>query len=102
LLVSIVDVVVLVVDARRFDPAHVQQSQARLQEAGATVIGVVLNRVRLGAKRRRAHYDYGVPPIPMDPQDLGPSKGVHAGSDGANGRAALRPAGPPSSLRPSG
>lgn len=101
LLVSIVDVVVLVVDARRFDPAHVQQSQARLQEAGATVIGVVLNRVRLGAKRRRAHYDYGVPPIPMDPQDLGPSKSVHSGSDGANGKA-LRPTGPPSSLRPSG
>jgi capsular exopolysaccharide synthesis family protein len=56
LLASMVDVVVLVVDARHFDPARVQQSQARLQEAGATVIGVVLNRVR--AKRRNHSYGY--------------------------------------------
>ena len=61
LLASIVDVVVLVVDARHFDPAHVQQYQTRLQDAGATVIGVVLNRVWIGAKRRKRHYDYGVP-----------------------------------------
>jgi Mrp family chromosome partitioning ATPase len=59
LLASLADVVVLVVDVRHFDPAHVQQHQARLQDAGATVIGVVLNRVWIGAKRRKRHYDYG-------------------------------------------
>jgi capsular exopolysaccharide synthesis family protein len=58
---SIVDVVVFVVDARHFDPELVQQHQSRLQEAGATVVGVVLNRVRTGNKKWDRSYGYAVP-----------------------------------------
>ncbi len=58
---SIVDVVVFVVDARHFDSELVQQHQSRLQEAGATVIGVVLNRVRTGHKKWDRSYGYAVP-----------------------------------------
>jgi Mrp family chromosome partitioning ATPase len=74
LLTADVDVVVLVVDARRFDPAQVQHCQARLEEAGATVIGVVLNRVRIGAKRRKRHYDYGLRPEESEGQASKPKK----------------------------
>lgn len=42
------DAVVLVVDAHRFDPERLERSVARLEAAGATVAGVVLNRVRRG------------------------------------------------------
>jgi succinoglycan biosynthesis transport protein ExoP len=66
LLASVVDVVVFVIDARHFDPGHVQQYQARLHEAGAVVIGVVLNRVRMGAKRWDRSHDYAVPEISSD------------------------------------
>lgn len=52
LIASIVDMVVVVVDARRFRPERLQQSLARLEAAGATIGGVVLNRVRFGRKRR--------------------------------------------------
>jgi len=63
LVASIVDVVVFIVDARHFDPELVQQHQARLQEAGATMIGVVFNRVRTGAKKWNRSYGYAVPEI---------------------------------------
>jgi hypothetical protein len=53
-------VVVFVIDARRFDPEHVQHHQTRLQEAGATVVGVVLNRVRMGAKRWDRSHSYAI------------------------------------------
>jgi capsular exopolysaccharide synthesis family protein len=42
------DAVILVVDAHRFDPERLERSVARLEAAGATVAGVVLNRVRRG------------------------------------------------------
>jgi capsular exopolysaccharide synthesis family protein len=67
LVAAMVDVVVLVVDARHYDPAHVQQYKARLEEAGATVIGVVLNRVRMAAKRWDRSHNYAVP----EPEDVG-------------------------------
>jgi capsular exopolysaccharide synthesis family protein len=70
LLATLVDVVVLVVDARHFDPIHVQQYQARLQEAGATVIGVVLNRVRASARFRKGSYGYGLPSPVLGTQSL--------------------------------
>ena len=70
LLAAMVDVVVLVVDARHFDPAQVQHCQARLQEAGATVIGVVLNRVR--SKRRNRSYGYADPTAHGDDLALPP------------------------------
>lgn len=67
LVAAMVDVVVLVVDARHFDPTHVQQYKTRLEEAGATVIGVVLNRVRMGAKRWDRSHNYAVP----EPEEVG-------------------------------
>src|ERR1019366_7554803 len=70
LLAAMVDVVVLVVDARHFDPAQVQHCQARLQEAGATVIGVVLNRGR--SKRRNRSYGYADPTAHGDDLALPP------------------------------
>lgn len=42
------DAVILVVDAHRFDPERLERCVARLEAAGATVAGVVLNRVRRG------------------------------------------------------
>jgi capsular exopolysaccharide synthesis family protein len=48
------DAVILVVDGQRFDPERLQRNVARLDEAGAKVAGVVLNRVR-----RAQRYSYG-------------------------------------------
>jgi succinoglycan biosynthesis transport protein ExoP len=48
------DAVIVVVDARHFNPEQLQQSVARLEASGATVAGVVLNRVRKGT-----HTPYG-------------------------------------------
>jgi succinoglycan biosynthesis transport protein ExoP len=48
------DAVVVVVDARRFNPERLEQGLTQLQASGANVVGIVLNRVR----RRHLSSDY--------------------------------------------
>ena len=55
ILVAKADAVVLVVDARKFDPEHLEQSLVQLRASGANVAGIVLNRVR----RRKVDESYG-------------------------------------------
>jgi capsular exopolysaccharide synthesis family protein len=55
ILVAKADAVVLVVDARKFDPEHLEQSLVQLRASGANVVGIVLNRVR----RRKIDESYG-------------------------------------------
>jgi hypothetical protein len=70
LIAAMVDMVVVVVDTRRLHPERLQDCLLRLDNAGANVIGIVLNRTR---RRRRGAYNYGyyghedaklVPPAP--------------------------------------
>jgi Mrp family chromosome partitioning ATPase len=50
----------VVVDARRFNPERLELCISRLQSSGAHVAGVVLNRVRRPARRRKRYgYGYG-------------------------------------------
>lgn len=55
ILVAKADAVVLVVDARKFDPERLEQSLVQLRAARANVVGIVLNRVR----RRNVDDSYG-------------------------------------------
>ncbi len=52
------DVIVMVVDTASFDPAVLQNALLRLENAGSVVVGVVLNRVRVGRRQRRRSYQY--------------------------------------------
>ena len=58
LIAAMVDLVIVVVDARRFNPERLQQSLLRLDTTSVNV-GVVLNRVRFGRQRRDGAYGYG-------------------------------------------
>lgn len=58
LIASMVDMVVVVVDARRFRAERLEDCLARLESAGATIAGVVLNRVRV-TRRSLDAYGYG-------------------------------------------
>jgi capsular exopolysaccharide synthesis family protein len=55
ILVAEADAVVLVVDARKFNPERIEQSLVVLRATGANVVGIVLNRVR----RRKVDDTYG-------------------------------------------
>jgi capsular exopolysaccharide synthesis family protein len=55
ILVAKADAVVLVVDARKFDPERLEHGLAQLRTTGTDIVGIVLNRVR----RRRLDADYG-------------------------------------------
>lgn len=82
LAVSMTQVVVLVVDARRKDVMEsLEESVQLVQEAGGVVLGIVLNRARVPRKRRRQMATYHVPLRPLD----GSSP---EGADGAGGRHA--------------
>jgi capsular exopolysaccharide synthesis family protein len=56
LIASMVGVMLVVVDARRFNPERLELCISRLQSSGAHVAGVILNRVR---RDRRKGYGYG-------------------------------------------
>ncbi|HLI73125.1 MAG TPA: AAA family ATPase [Acidimicrobiales bacterium] len=58
LIAAMVDLVIVVVDARRFNPERLQQSLLRLDTTSVNV-GVVLNRVRFNRQRRDGAYGYG-------------------------------------------
>jgi capsular exopolysaccharide synthesis family protein len=58
LLAAMVDLVIVVVDARRFNPERLQQCLLRLDTTSVNV-GVVLNRVRFNRQRRDGAYGYG-------------------------------------------
>jgi Mrp family chromosome partitioning ATPase len=58
ILVAKSDAVVLVVDARRFDPDGLEHALAQLRASGANVLGIVLNRVRRRRSNDAYHY-YG-------------------------------------------
>jgi len=92
LVATMVDLVIVVVDARRFNPERLQQCLLRLDTAN-TNVAIVLNRVRFNRKRRDGTYGYGhfrradAPPDARGqgapahvPQPRGPR------SPGANGR----------------
>jgi len=99
LIASLVDVVLVVVDARRFRPERLQQSLARLEDAGATIGGVVLNRVRFGRRKRSAAYGYGYGYSPKQRVDLAIERRnqVQSGPRAmAGARAAPAPSAPPS------
>jgi len=69
------DAVVVVVDARRFNPEELQQSVARLEASGATVAGVVLNRVRKGTHTPYGYGSYGARPEAKGSKSENGSKG---------------------------
>jgi capsular exopolysaccharide synthesis family protein len=58
LIATMVDLVIVVVDARRFNPERLQQCLLRLDTAN-TNVAIVLNRVRFNRKRRDGTYGYG-------------------------------------------
>jgi capsular exopolysaccharide synthesis family protein len=72
LIATMVDLVIVVVDARRFNPERLQQCLLRLDNANANV-AIVLNRVRFNRRRRDGTYGYGhfrraeSPPAPVVP-----------------------------------
>jgi Mrp family chromosome partitioning ATPase/capsular polysaccharide biosynthesis protein len=59
LIASMVGVMLVVVDARRFNPERLELCISRLQSSGAHIVGVVLNRVRRPARRKSYGYGYG-------------------------------------------
>jgi len=75
LIAAMVDLVIVVVDARRFNPERLQQSLLRLGEANSNV-AIVLNRVRFNRRRRGGAYGYGhyhrveTQPSPITPQTV--------------------------------
>ena len=58
LIATMVDLVIVVVDARRFNPERLQQCLLRLDTAN-TNVAIVLNRVRFNRQRRDGTYGYG-------------------------------------------
>ena len=58
LIAAMVDLIIVVVDARRFNPERLQQCLLRLDSTNANV-AVVLNRVRFNRGRRDRTYGYG-------------------------------------------
>jgi capsular exopolysaccharide synthesis family protein len=58
LIAAMVDLVIVVVDTRRFNPERLQQCLLRLDSADVAV-GIVLNRVRFSSQRREGAYGYG-------------------------------------------
>ncbi len=91
LVATMVDLVIVVVDARRFNPERLQQCLLRLDTAN-TNVAIVLNRVRFNRRRRDGTYGYGhfrradAPPAvaPVVPANAHPARGPRA--PGANGR----------------
>jgi capsular exopolysaccharide synthesis family protein len=89
LIAAMVDLVIVVVDARRFNPERLQQCLLRLDSANANV-AIVLNRVRFNRQRRDGAYGYGhfrraeapPPPPPGAPSNVTPARAR------SNGRAA--------------
>jgi capsular exopolysaccharide synthesis family protein len=93
LIATMVDLVIVVVDARRFNPERLQQCLLRLDTAN-TNVAIVLNRVRFNRRRRDGTYGYGhfrradAPPqaavAPVAPTGLPPKRAPRAPV--ANGR----------------
>jgi capsular exopolysaccharide synthesis family protein len=82
LIATMVDLVIVVVDARRFNPERLQQCLLRLDNANANV-AIVLNRVRFNRRRRDGTYGYGhfrraeSPPaavVPVAPGNVTPTR----------------------------
>ncbi|HXW32502.1 MAG TPA: hypothetical protein VEJ21_05355, partial [Acidimicrobiales bacterium] len=57
---SLVDLVIVVIDGRRFNPELLQACLGKLEIAGAKLAGVVLNRVRPG-REQELGYGYYLP-----------------------------------------
>jgi capsular exopolysaccharide synthesis family protein len=79
LIAAMVDLVIVVVDARRFNPERLQQCLLRLDSANSNV-AIVLNRVRFNRQRRDGAYGYGhfrkadSPPPPANPSNVTPAR----------------------------
>src|ERR1039457_2055313 len=89
LIAAMVDVVIVVVDTRRFNAERLQQCILRLQGTGNAEVGVVLNRVRFGRKRRQQVYQYSS--IVSDSPAHAPSLTPAATNESAPAPAAPRP-----------
>ena len=59
LIAAQVDLVLIVVDAHRFDADQLEEALLRLRAAGIVQVGVIVNRVRSGKRRKRNLYGYG-------------------------------------------
>jgi len=80
LIASIVDVVIVVVDTRRFNAERLQQCILRLEASGTTEVGVVLNRVRFGRKRRKEVYQYALNADSTTSELPGPRESTNPGA----------------------
>jgi capsular exopolysaccharide synthesis family protein len=92
LIAAMVDLVIVVVDARRFNPERLQQCLLRLDSANSNV-AIVLNRVRFNRQRRDGAYGYGhfrkADAPPAMPGNVTPARTRSRGRSGAgrtNGR----------------
>jgi capsular exopolysaccharide synthesis family protein len=77
LIASVAGVVLVVVDARRFNPERLELCVSRLEASGAHVAGVVLNRVRRDTRSKR--YGYGYPRSQKSTAQPFAGKEVHVG-----------------------
>jgi capsular exopolysaccharide synthesis family protein len=84
LIATMVDLVIVVVDARRFNPERLQQCLLRLDTAN-TNVAIVLNRVRFNRRRRDGTYGYGhfrradaLPTPAVAPANLPPKRAPRA------------------------
>lgn len=69
LIAALTSAVILVVDARSYDEAALERAIYRLHEAGAKVLGVVINRVRQPRTSKRMSAYYYAPPTPQRVDD---------------------------------
>ena len=77
LVATMVDLVIVVVDARRFNPERLQQCLLRLDTAN-TNVAIVLNRVRFNRRRRDGTYGYGHFRRADAPPQVAPAAPAHA------------------------
>lgn len=91
LIATKVDAVIVVIDARRRNPAELEETLRELRLSGATVLGVVINRASVSRARRSSNYLYAgqvahPQPAPEEP------KGDAAPPEKPEERAAKSPA----------
>ncbi len=89
LVTAMADAVIVVVDARRFDPERLRNGLAQLDQGGANVIGVVLNRSRFGRQRRQSYvyYAHASPEVSIAHTDGEPVSSAQEPLERSNGSA---------------
>jgi tyrosine-protein kinase len=88
LVTAMADAVIVVVDARRFDPEHLRSGLAQLDQGGANVVGVVLNRARFDRQRRQSYvYAHSSPKVTIPHSDGESAPSVQEPPQRSNGSA---------------